>query len=324
MSILLGIDKASPISPQDAKNAKADVVCCYIGGINNGGWAWQPQHVSSLIKDGSFKLLPIYVGQNVGYAAGNLNGAGGGADAQDTVKCLVRFGIPAHHPVALDIEYGTYENRPSDTIAYANQWAIGVSQAGYTPVVYGTSAMGTDWIPSVPCGFWVANWVVNRPNINNIPISRDHFLAVGWQYDDHYLNEYDVSIFESELWTAQEFKEEDKETGWIPMPKDLPGKVTKDGQRRYFPETHHSIRAGFRAFWEKYGGLPAYGYPISEEFVQSNGVTVQYFQRARFEWHPKSNPDLFDVELGLLGQELITTNGANKTYAGAFAPHNFE
>jgi hypothetical protein len=57
--------------------------------------------------------------------------------------------------------------------------------------------------------------------------------------------------------------------------------------------------------------LPIFGYPLSEEFSEQNPsdgqrYTVQYFERARFEYHPANPPD-YQVQLGLLGSQLITT-----------------
>ncbi len=71
----------------------------------------------------------------------------------------------------------------------------------------------------------------------------------------------------------------------------------------YFLATQHNLCAGFRSYWEQFGGLAVYGMPITEEFVE-NGVTVQYFERARFEWHPGVWPERYDVLLGLLGNEV--------------------
>ena len=74
---------------------------------------------------------------------------------------------------------------------------------------------------------------------------------------------------------------------------------------RFFPETGHSISQGFLSYWDKFGGLPVFGFPITEEFTDAQtGFVTQYFERARFEWHPGSWPERFDVELGLLGDEL--------------------
>lgn len=75
--------------------------------------------------------------------------------------------------------------------------------------------------------------------------------------------------------------------------------------RDCFPETGHSLAYGFRAFWQQHGGLATFGYPISEEFIELNpdtGVlhTVQYFERARFEYHPQFAGTEFEVLLGLL------------------------
>lgn len=98
---------------------------------------------------------------------------------------------------------------------------------------------------------------------------------------------------------------------------DLPGKVIQDGavEVRYFPVTGHTIRYGFRAFWEKFGNLVLFGYPISEEFVQPNGVTVQYFERARFEWSSTytDHPERFNVRLGLVGSEVVTASSVAST-----------
>ncbi|HVB64041.1 MAG TPA: ferritin-like domain-containing protein [Nitrolancea sp.] len=69
---------------------------------------------------------------------------------------------------------------------------------------------------------------------------------------------------------------------------------------RYFDVTGHNLSGGFRAYWEKFGGLPIFGYPITEE-MQVDGMTVQYFERTRFEWHPGMYPDRYDVLLQLLG-----------------------
>ncbi|HET9224858.1 MAG TPA: L,D-transpeptidase [Roseiflexaceae bacterium] len=55
---------------------------------------------------------------------------------------------------------------------------------------------------------------------------------------------------------------------------------------RYFPETRHTLSGEFLTYWKRRGGLPIFGYPISEK-VEENGRIVQYFERARFEYHPE-------------------------------------
>lgn len=71
---------------------------------------------------------------------------------------------------------------------------------------------------------------------------------------------------------------------------------------RFFPETGHSLCPPFRAFWERNGGLPVFGYPISEpgqeQVEDGRTLSVQYFERSRFEAHPGA------VLLSRLGAEL--------------------
>jgi hypothetical protein len=71
--------------------------------------------------------------------------------------------------------------------------------------------------------------------------------------------------------------------------------------RRYFEATGHSLAFSFKRFWESNGGLPIFGAPISEEF-ELGGRTVQYFERARFEYSPERAAEGFDVTLAPLGR----------------------
>lgn len=93
---------------------------------------------------------------------------------------------------------------------------------------------------------------------------------------------------------------------------------------RFFDQTKHNVcdqeaGVGFKTYWETHGlvGLPPYdaslslfGLPLSDahdEDLRVDGrvvrIRVQWFERARFEWHP-GNPREFKVLLGLLGNEL--------------------
>ncbi len=71
----------------------------------------------------------------------------------------------------------------------------------------------------------------------------------------------------------------------------------------YFEQTDAYLCFGFRSYWHQYGGLEIFGYPITNE-IEENGMVVQYFQRARFEWHPGVWPERHDVLQGLLGVEI--------------------
>jgi predicted metalloprotease len=72
-----------------------------------------------------------------------------------------------------------------------------------------------------------------------------------------------------------------------------------------FPETGKRVGGRFLEYWQQNGGLPQQGYPISDEFVEVSELngqpyTVQYFERAVFEYHPE-NPPPHDVLLSQLG-----------------------
>ena len=82
-----------------------------------------------------------------------------------------------------------------------------------------------------------------------------------------------------------------------------PSIQSSDPNRRYFRETQHSIGGGFRDFWEARGGPAIFGFPITDELIE-NGFTVQYFERARIEWHGELPAD-HRVTLGLLGDEAL-------------------
>jgi peptidoglycan/xylan/chitin deacetylase (PgdA/CDA1 family) len=80
---------------------------------------------------------------------------------------------------------------------------------------------------------------------------------------------------------------------------------------RYFPETGYTVSGNFLRYWNAFGGLPTFGYPISDVFVR-DGKQMQYFERVRMELHPGVWPARYDVLLGRLGAEL-TANRTNET-----------
>ncbi|MEI7768952.1 MAG: hypothetical protein WCI67_03135 [Chloroflexales bacterium] len=82
----------------------------------------------------------------------------------------------------------------------------------------------------------------------------------------------------------------------------------------YVPETGHRIAPEFVGYWQANGGLPIYGYPISEPFTEVNAADgrpylVQYFERNRLEYHPAANGAPGTVMLGLLGSEYLRAAG---------------
>ena len=77
-----------------------------------------------------------------------------------------------------------------------------------------------------------------------------------------------------------------------------------------FPETGHSLCPPFRAYWEQNGGLALLGYPLAEptqatRLDTGRPYTVQYFERARLEHFPELAGTRYEVQIGLLGRELL-------------------
>jgi hypothetical protein len=77
--------------------------------------------------------------------------------------------------------------------------------------------------------------------------------------------------------------------------------------QRCFAETGYCMGGRIREFWERNGGLPVFGYPITPlqgETIEGRVVQAQWFERARLELHPQ-NPRPYDVQLGRLGADLL-------------------
>ncbi|MGI8685951.1 MAG: endo-1,3-alpha-glucanase family glycosylhydrolase [Acidimicrobiales bacterium] len=76
-----------------------------------------------------------------------------------------------------------------------------------------------------------------------------------------------------------------------------------------FPQTGHRLCAAMAAYWQQYGGLAQFGYPISDPLVETSptdgqAYTAQYFERARFELHPEHAGTPYGVQLSLLGRQM--------------------
>ena len=84
---------------------------------------------------------------------------------------------------------------------------------------------------------------------------------------------------------------------------------------QYFKETEHNTSPLFQTFWQAHGGLAQFGYPKTEAFRELNPTDgkvyiVQYFERNRFEYHPEFVGTAYEVELGLLGDQLTASRRA--------------
>lgn len=89
---------------------------------------------------------------------------------------------------------------------------------------------------------------------------------------------------------------------WIPV-------HAQSVETQYFSETGHNVSGDFLAF---YNSNPKaaylYGYPITEQITGRDGKSVQYFQRARFEFRA-DQPEGQRVQLTQLGRETYISTG---------------
>ncbi|NJP06740.1 MAG: hypothetical protein HC837_14535 [Chloroflexaceae bacterium] len=89
----------------------------------------------------------------------------------------------------------------------------------------------------------------------------------------------------------------------------------------FFSDTGQNVCGPFLTYWRSQGleqdgqpgiseseSLALFGLPISplrvETLSDGETYTVQWFERARFEFHPQ-NPSPYNVQLGLLGREIV-------------------
>lgn len=119
--------------------------------------------------------------------------------------------------------------------------------------------------------------------------------------------EFDPSWYISLAQLGRAAAEGRTEPEFAPVPEGTP-----DENTTYFPQTGHNLRFGFRAFWQRNSGVRIFGFPLSEEFTEispddGKPYTVQYFERAKFEYHPESpeNP----IQLARLGSLALDRSG---------------
>jgi hypothetical protein len=84
--------------------------------------------------------------------------------------------------------------------------------------------------------------------------------------------------------------------------------MTVDG--KWFPETECYVGGAFWQYWVNNGGLMIFGFPLTNERdepdpLTGHMMTVQYFERAVFEWHPENRPG-YQVLLRRLGAAALS------------------
>lgn len=98
------------------------------------------------------------------------------------------------------------------------------------------------------------------------------------------------------------------------FPEARPGQIPpfNNPVQHHFPETGHVVSYAFLDYFREKGGLDIFGYPRSE-FMYEDGYIVQYFQRARMEWHPE-DLSRSRMRLSNLGETYIERFGIPGDY----------
>jgi glucose/arabinose dehydrogenase len=144
-------------------------------------------------------------------------------------------------------------------------------------------------------GYPISDPLNEVSDLDGKPYTVQYFERAVFEY--HPENQPPYNVLLSQLGT---FRYKQKYPNGAPdqQPNTEPGSVL-------FTETGKRLGGRFLQYWQQHGGLAQQGYPISDQFTEVSPVdgkpyTVQYFERAVFEYHPENQPP-YDVLLSLLG-----------------------
>ncbi len=92
--------------------------------------------------------------------------------------------------------------------------------------------------------------------------------------------------------------------------------VVPGGGSRNFPESGHAVSGLLLSYWDDNGALVQQGFPLTDAFYEVNAADgkryiTQYFERARFEYHPEQSDPRYKVLLGLVGKEIYQRKGSS-------------
>ena len=144
-------------------------------------------------------------------------------------------------------------------------------------------------------GFPISDVMGEVSDLDGQPYTVQYFERAVFEYHPEQTDpQYQVLL--SQLGTFQYKKK---------YPNGAPNQQPNETNGHLFTETGHWVGGIFLDYWNQHGGLAQQGYPISDEFTEVSDLngqpyTVQYFERAVFEYHPE-NEAPNDVLLSQLG-----------------------
>ena len=144
-------------------------------------------------------------------------------------------------------------------------------------------------------GYPISGELTERSDVDGKTYTVQYFERAVFEYHPENQPPYDVLL---SLLGSLLYKEK--------YPGGAPNQVANNNPgSELFAQTGHRAGGKFLDYWNSHGGLPQQGYPISDEFQEKSDLngktyTVQYFERAVFEYHPENQPP-YDVLLSQLG-----------------------
>jgi hypothetical protein len=159
---------------------------------------------------------------------------------------------------------------------------------------FAQSAQSQDRLYFPETGHWVIGdflsayqSAVNPKLLYGNPIA-DEFISS--TADGRRVQYFEYARFEYRPENPPELRVVKSRLGQILYDQDPPGQVIPlpqgDAGCRYFSETGFQVCYAFLDFFDKYGGIDQFGYPVSG-LQQRDSYLVQYFQFSRMEWHPE-------------------------------------
>ena len=145
-------------------------------------------------------------------------------------------------------------------------------------------------------GYPISDPFTQVSDLDGQPYRVQYFERAVFEY--HPENQAPFNVLLSQLGTFQYRKK---------YPSGAPNQTPNTGPGSVLvPETGKRLGGKFLQYWQQHGGLLQQGYPISDEFTEVSDLngkpyTVQYFERAVFEYHPENAGTPYEVLLSQLG-----------------------
>ncbi len=95
----------------------------------------------------------------------------------------------------------------------------------------------------------------------------------------------------------------------------MPVAANADADCVYYEVTQHNVCGEIATYWAANGGLPTFGYPLTE-LVTTGGETIQYFERAVLGLHTEWAGTPWVVLPTLIGVEAAARDGVDTAPAG--------